>query len=283
MDFKAYLTHQKFTPSTIEKYLAWAKSFEKWLDGRSLTSLKYNDLLKYLQVEKGHLKRSSLVLLLKKIARYYESQGLENPLADFKLKTNDDRTLGTMLTEKQLIEIWWIYSQNQRLSVLQRIVLSLLLFQGLATGELDSLKVGDIDMAKAQIHVPKGLLAARTLELQGVQIQSLSEFIKDKSPGTPLLNYKNKHQASDRHRHLTTQIVKELSKNNSSIPFVNLIQIRNSRISLWVNQLGVLQAQYLAGHQHLSSTYRFKTHNTSELRAGLEQAHPFFCDSIPLG
>ena len=276
MDFENYLKNQKFTPSTIEKYLAWEKSFEKWLNRRSLESLTYNDLVHYVQVEKGHLKHSSTVLLLKKIDHYYQTQNLENPLADFKLKSSENRTYSSLLSEKQLQDIWWIYSKNPRLSDLQRIILSLLLFQGLSTGELDSLKVSDIDMEKAQISVPKGLLEARTLDLQGVQIQSLSDFIQDKSPEASLLNYKSKKQLSDRNRHLTIQITKELEKYTSAIPFKNLTQLRNSRISLWVNQLGVLQAQYLAGHQHLSSTYRFKSQSTSELRAGLVQAHPFF-------
>ncbi|MFH1076634.1 MAG: integrase, partial [Pseudomonadota bacterium] len=62
--------------------------------------------------------------------------------------------------------------------------------------------------------------------------------------------------------------------------FINAQQIRQSRLSIWVKQYDLRQAQYLAGHKYVSSTERYQSTNLEDLQKELEKHHPSGVESV---
>jgi integrase/recombinase XerD len=56
--------------------------------------------------------------------------------------------------------------------------------------------------------------------------------------------------------------------------FINAQQIRQSRLSIWVKQYDVRQAQYMSGHKYVSSTERYQSTNLEDLQKELQKHHP---------
>lgn len=281
MSFKRYLKKLNLAASTIERYLSFEKEFISFFsiekENKDLKTLTYNNLLSYFNYkEQGKLKRSSLIHLLVRIQHYYNYLEVENPFADFKLKGYEEATKPMVLTNKQLKKLVVIYHQNKRLGLLSKIAISLLIYQGISTHELPLLKVENIDLHRAEITIPNSQLNTRTLALEASQILALMQFTQGKTPTENLLAYKGSSHLQNRHTHWKVQLKKELKKHQLKIPFVNLQQLRASRIAIWIKEKGILAAQYLAGHQHLSSTQHYQSEDYEALRATFEQIHPLF-------
>ncbi len=279
MSFEKYLKEQGYKATTVQRYLAWLKGFKLYfsIENKQLNKLTYNDLLGYLNdKEQGNLKRSTLVLLLGRIKKYYQYLKLENPLTDFKLKGYESSHKALTLTKDQLEQIIQVYRQNKRLNLGSKVALSLLIYQGLSTHELSLLSIHHLDLQRAELNIPSNRLLERTIALEACQILDLLNFTQGKEPANLLFHYRNTSQVQNRHYHWKNQIKVELKKQGLPIPFNNLQQFRNSRIAHWINEEGILKAQYLAGHHRLSSTQQHQSEDHQALRAAFEQVHPLF-------
>lgn len=277
MDFESYLKQQKLAKSTIQRYLSWEKEFILFFSIEKIKVLTYNDLLSYFKdKEQNQLKRSSLIHLLNRIQHYYNYLEIENPFVDFKLKGYEMPIKPQYLSIVQLKQMAIIYHQNKRLGLLSKIAIGLLIYQGLSTHELPLLTIKNIDLQAAEITVPSSHLNSRILALEASQILDLMLFTTDKKADESLLNYKSTYHLQNRHTHWKEQLQRELKKHQINIPFENLQQLRASRIAAWIKDHGILHAQYLAGHQHLSSTQNYQSQDYQQLRATFEQIHPLF-------
>lgn len=279
MSFKNYLIDLKLSTSTINRYLSFEKEFILYFssENKKLKDLTYNDLLSYFNTKKSNgLKRSTLVHLLNRIEHYYSYLGVENPLEDFTLKGSEKPALMVLLSSLQLKQISVCYHQNKRLSLLSKVGISLLIYQGLSTHELPLLRLENINLEQGEITTPKSVLSSRTLPLEASQILNLMQLIGDKKPHDLLLDYQGSSHGQNRHLHWKEQIKRELKKHKIRLPFTNLQQLRASRIAHWIKELGILHAQHLAGHQHLSSTQNYQSQDHEQLRATFEQIHPLF-------
>jgi site-specific recombinase XerD len=279
MSFEKYLKEQGYKVATVQRYLAWLKGFKLYfsIKKKGVKDLVYNDLLAYLNhKEQGNLKRSTLVLLLGRIKKYYQYLKLENPLVDFKLKGYENGYKAVPLSKEQLEQIIQVYRQNKRLNLGSKVALSLLIYQGLSTHELSLLSIHHLDLQRAELNIPSNRLLERTIALEACQILDLLNYAQCKQADNLLFHYTNTSQVQNRHYHWKNQIKVELKKQGLSIPFSNLQQFRNSRIAHWINEEGILKAQYLAGHHRLSSTQQHQSEDHQALRAAFEQVHPLF-------
>lgn len=217
----------------------------QWHKGEALISkLNYNQLLEYIIYKENQgIKRATLVHILNRIQVYFNYLQVDNPLEHFKLKGAKPSEEKVFLSAAQLKGISTLYFQNPRLSLLSKIAISLLNYQGLSTKELPKLQVHFFDLPKAILHLPKGILQARTLALEDVQILALSQYLPQAKNYLNLLNYNTENQMKNRPYHWKNQIQKELDKHQITIPYQNLQQLRASRIAHWIKSQGILQAQ----------------------------------------
>ena len=279
MSFKNYLQNLEFSPSTISRYLSFEREFSLYFSNanKKLKDLTYNDLLSYVNAkQQSKPKRSTLVLLLGRIQQYYNYLGVENPIQDFRLKGYEQPTKPPILTANQLKQIAVVYHQNKRLGLVSKVALSLLIYQGLSTHELPLLCVEHLDLQQGEITIPSSRLESRTIALEASQILDLMQLTEGKDLEVSLLDYQGSKHLQNRHSHWKAQIKRELKKHNLAISFINLQQFRNSRIAHWIKDLGILHAQYLAGHHRLGATQAYQAEDHEALRATFTQLHPFF-------
>ena len=163
MSFKKYLEALKFKPKTIGRYLAWERSFLRYLEGQLAAELESKELLLYIQSKE--VKRSTLVLLLGRLRRYYAYLGIAFPLENLQLKGYDQSEKTPFLSKDQLEQIGEAYQQNKRLSLISQVAIQLLIYQGVSTHELRLLKGHHLDLSKGVITIPADQLASRELLL----------------------------------------------------------------------------------------------------------------------
>lgn len=275
MRFKNYLESLGYTPSTINRYLSWERSFLAYFNGRQPEQLTKMDLLEY--INSRELGRSSLQLLLGRLRRYYYYLEIPYPLADFKLRGKPIVKETTHLKREEVRQLVRVYSSSPGFCLESKVGVGLLSHEGLAVEELPLLKAQDIDLLQGIIQTPTDShLAVRTLELEASQVLHLSQLLQDKSPEDKLLTYRQGQHAVNRHQGWKQEIKEALESAKLKISFINLGQLRESRIASWIQSDGILSAQYFAGHRGISSTQRYQPVDSEGLRESFEQFHPLF-------
>ena len=288
--YRKHLESKDYSQSTTERQIKHIKSFLVWIEskGYELQKLSYTHLLKYIELQRNKgITESTLVHYLGYLSTYFdyliEQQQIEqNPLANVRLRNQTQQrkeselVLHELLSEEELDILYQIYTANKRLNKKNRILLSLLIYQGIAAAETRYIKVKDIDLEKGTLHLLQSRkYQERQLDLVALQILPISEYIENKSKDELLFTYKNDSQASNSRLWLRQQLQIELRRSkNYQIHFKNLPQIRNSKICLWVSQYGLRKAQYLAGHKNISTTQRFKKTDILSLQQSVQEFHP---------
>jgi len=56
--------------------------------------------------------------------------------------------------------------------------------------------------------------------------------------------------------------------------FKNMLHVRSSVISLWIAEKNIVEVQYMAGHNSITSTEVYKHVNMKDLKKALNQFHP---------
>ena len=288
--YQQYLEKRGMSQSTQQCQLAHIKGFTKWLKAQDyvVEKLGYQQMIHYLETQRQKgIGENTLIHYLRYLYIYFdylmEQQKINHhPLQHLRLRNQTRKraqqsTLKNLLSEAALNTIYEVYRANKRLNKRHLNMLGLMIYQGIAADETKYLQAGHLDLDGVRIFVPSSKRhQQRYLPLTAVQILPLSRYIQDKNPADLLFKYADTKQATGSRLWLCTQIKRELRlSNQSTIPFKNLIQLRSSRISLWVSSLGLRKAQYLAGHSNIASTQRYKVTDVSALQQQINQFHPF--------
>ena len=288
--YQQYLEKKGMSESTQQRQIAHIKSFIKWLKEQEyvLEKLGYQQMIHYLEAQRQKgIGENTLVHYLRYLYIYFdylmEKEAIQkHPLQHLKLRNqtrqrSQQNTLQNLLNEEELTAIYHAYKANKRLNKRHLNMLGFMIYQGIAADETKYLQAKHLDLEQTRIFVPSSSKhEQRYLPLMANQILPLSRYIQDKNPADLLFKYANTKQATNSRMWLSTQIKRELRlSNQSAIRFKNLIQLRNSRISLWISTLGLRKAQYLAGHNHIASTQRYKVTDVTTLQQQINQFHPF--------
>ena len=144
--------------------------------------------------------------------------------------------------------------------------------------ELAVIEPADIDLHKGTVYIKKtGRAARRTLKLEGHQILPLQEYITEILP--QLREKANKQSEklifsigkNPDIKEMVCDLNKQLRKRYPR--FKTLIHIRSSVIALWIEQKNIIEVQYMAGHNNINSTERYKRVSMQDLRKALDQYH----------
>ena len=289
-DFKNYLQQKKLSKSSITIYARQVNYFLAWLQQEDNTAenFVYNDLLDFMQyckTEQLSKKATSAILVaIRHCCNYLMTvkKRKDNPAAGIFIKGITRGLPINLLSEEILNELYKQYSVQLHVDSSKKIMLGLLIYQGLLVSELMRIKSHHIKLQDGKIFI-QGTKRTneRLLDLQAVQITMLQEYLKFKSPSfggvgeasviftkqiknNPVseLNIKNRVQ----------YMFEQLRQLNSAV--INTIQIRSSVITLWLQKNNLRQVQYMAGHKYVSSTERYQTNNLDDLQSELQQHHP---------
>ena len=286
MEFKSYLQKRKSSPSTIQSHQDDVSGFEKWLEneGLDVTIVNQKDVLSYLQYckEKGNV-NSTINHKINSLRKYFNYLELKpNPCQQLQVKGITRRLPTDLLTEKELSHLYEIYPENTLHEKRDKLILGLLIYQGITTAELINLEVEDISLAIETLEIKASRKGQyRKLKLQTHQIESIKIYLESLRPKlekesglvtNQLIINSGKSERKDKLKNTINELVKRL-KNRRNY-FKNARQLRASRITLWLQEHNLREVQQMAGHRYISSTERYQMDKVEDLQKALDKYHP---------
>lgn len=289
LKYEDYLKGRAYRLSSIKRQIIHVKTFYKWLvqEAYSLDQFDYRQVLHYIEICRLRgVRESTLAHYLRYLHVYFDylkEQDLirYHPLQSIRLRSqvrqrSEALRLDKLLDDQKMNIIFKCYQQNPRLKLRNKILLSFAAYQGVESSEFKLIQGKHIDVEQAQLFVPQSTVhEARYIPLRANQILLLSRYLSEQSAERYLFEYATASQATNSRSALCAQVKIELQRHHHlNIGFKNLPQLRKSRISIWIKEKGLRQAQYLAGHHNINSTQRYKTTDMNALQQGISQYHP---------
>jgi len=293
--FEAYLKSKAFTRKSIASRINVMKLFWNWLYKENLEaeSVGYNDLLLYMKYRsrKGTSQRS-IQNYLSTIKHFYEhlireGKIINNPASEIEVKGVKRKVLYHILEPHELQALYNGCQDESPKGIRNKVMLGLLINQGLTTSELSKLEVKDIDLREGKIDVPGGVRSnGRVMKLEAHQVMEMYDYTLRVRQlilqMIPKRRYQNKVETqqlfigdggnSSNFSNYMTRLMVKVRKLNPGV--LNAKQIRASVITKWLRMYNLREVQYLAGHRYISSTENFLENEMEGLQEEVQQFHP---------
>ena len=271
-DFDDYLQSKHIKAKRRARYHYLVAAYEQTGD---LKEAEYNDLIHYYyqcdQEGKSPAWKSESLSAIRNYIGYLKAtaQRTTDPTALLTIKGRNKQLPSGILTEKELEELYESYTTGNEIRERNKLILGLVIWQGLTITEAEELKKADVDLNNGIITVPKSpRINARTLELKATQ---LIPFYTHVAKTTSKYLFESLGEAS--HMRFATVSLKNYLKKHYPL-FNNFKQLRQSRIALWTLQYDIRKVQYLAGHKYISSTERYAKVYQEDLKEKVHKYHP---------
>jgi integrase/recombinase XerD len=290
-NFRNYLTERRYRESTTNGHLQNVGYFLKWIEKNQLhefENIEYKNLLEYVQYEQQRSKDVSTInLRISSISKYFEflkEQGTitRNPARTLRIKGKAKTVIQNPLKYDELENLYYSYKALQKQSLHQNktdlahqrniIIVGLLIWQGLHSGELEKLEINHINLNEGIIYIPSTARSnSRELKLHTQQILTLHTYMHG---GTrEKLKPKSEELLSGNLHNIVSLLTEELKGINPVIK--NALHIRASVILHWLRQHNKRQVQYMAGHKYITSTEMYEVQELETLTDQLSKHHPF--------
>ena len=161
----------------------------------------------------------------------------------------------------------------------KRVMLGLLVYQGLKTEELNRLTVDAVRLREGKIEVSGGRRSnGRVMQLESHQVMDLYDYTltvrpellsRLSRPNDSLLAIRTTNGYIS---NLMNELMKKLKEINPNV--LNAKQVRASVITKWLKMYNLREVQYLAGHRYISSTEWYLENEMEGLQEEVQQYHP---------
>ncbi|PCI97023.1 MAG: hypothetical protein COB15_08645 [Flavobacteriales bacterium] len=286
--FEEYLIIKGHTKSTVSGMLKVVNRLKKWMVEENLEeeTINYNDVMAYVNtLKKQGIKQRTIQQYVGVIKTYYtflqndKKTITTNPVVSLKIQGVKRRELYDLFTTEELDDIYKKYQGETPIKRRNKVMLGLIIYQGLKTEELAVIQPEDLKLREGQVEIQGGRKSnPRKLELKAFQIIDLQDYIYvtrneilsiRKTPTKKLFMTLGK---SDQFNNVIAKFMKELKTQNRRIKTVK--QIRASVITNWLKVHNLRKTQYLSGHRYISSTEKYQVGNIEELKTDIEKFHP---------
>ena len=291
--FKAYRLKKGYSENTLKIQNHHIKTFLNWCINKNITheNITYNEVLKFIDNERSrNIASASITGTINSIKIYFDyliERGdiQHNVIRQIKIRNQSRKALPELLTIQQLEEIYknfsnvpnWKHKTTKEKLLHERntVLLGLLIYQGLESGEIARLETIHVNLIEGKIYVPSRKKSnARTLKLQALQIIPLKTYLEETRP--QLLEKLNNQTtylfASKKYSDMICRIVKQAKRTNPVLK--DSRQIRTSVIMNWLKTNNIRQVQYMTGHKKIKSTESYKNQDLTDLTRQLEKYHP---------
>lgn len=295
MKYEEYLAQNNYSKTTIEHYLKRIEDFTKWLKKKRITanSIEYRDCLNYIKyLQQKRIQVQTINNHIVTLRNYFDFlienyERLENPLEEVSVKGTVKKVLHNLLDADELEDLYYSYetenfskhcNNKAKLSAKRnKIIVGLLVYQGLNTTNLKSLLLEHLQLYKGKIYIPSTRRSnARELELKPWQVLDLLEYVNEIRPRIAKYNDIHNEQLfipqNTFNDLIRIGILKRLKKINYKVTNVN--HLRASVIVNWLGQYNIRKVQYFAGHKYISSTEKYRQNNLESLQEAVNQFHP---------
>jgi site-specific recombinase XerD len=297
-----YLTIKGYTPKTTKTIINTSTQFITWMveQNIALPQVSYNDIVAYVNYRKqaGNKQRTlqCAVWALNLFFNYLvaEHQYNENPASNVLIKGIKRKTLYEILSPEELDTIYKTFNteivheankkvppqtKNKLARKRNKIILSLMVYQGLRTEEIGKLQVQDLQLREGKINIIGAeRTEGRLLKLEAHQIYDLSEYVHDIRK--QILSVTNKESTlvfisigtSLNFPNTMIKLMQTITKTNPKVKTAK--HIRTSVITNWLKVHNLRKVQYMAGHRYISSTETYQVNNIDELKEDVNKYHP---------
>ncbi len=310
-EFTYYLQSRNQSATTIKIYSNQVADFFSHSPKQEENQITKTDILNYLEYLKKQRKVENVTrkMHLTGLNHYftflYQQETIsENPCSLLKIRGANQISLYKIFTAEQLAQLFDNYyhilvknyddshippnrlHQSQMGKARNAAILSLLLYQGVTTAEIDRLLIQDIDLTKASVKIRGGKRSnPRNLNLKAEQIGLLinyqneirPHFLTDETAESEklFLPYPTGNRKTNPESliHLFKPLSKQVKKIEPN--FHNFKQVRASVITHWLKIHGLRKTQYMAGHRYIRGTEHYLKNNLETLTNDISKHHPF--------
>lgn len=285
ISFKRFLYREGHTKSTVESYLFANKIF--LMDNPQPEFFTFKDVVNYLNTKHEDYKNANTkVYLLNSMKRYYDylvDIGLreDHPCKNFNVRNLRNKKVihQDLFSSKELEALLEREERYADLVQKNKVLISLLIYQGLNAGEVMRLKVQHIDFDKGLIFIKASKrIGQRHLEIHPKQYRILDNYINDgrkklmrEETDFLVLGKLGKPVTAD-DIHYIVSTFKGLYPNRNLSPST----IRMSVIANWLNEkkLPLEQVQIMSGQKWISTTSHYRQDATEEQRELMNRWFP---------
>lgn len=298
--FKEWLTIKKYSPATVETTVRIVEYFRTWSEkeGIELEEIIYSDAMAFIKWSSKHgASQKTIANYLNHIRKFYSfliSEGTvkENPVAHIRVQGIKRKIYYDILNDEELKILYQNYPVTiainkhmppQERNVLSRgrnkVILSLLIQQGLRVEEVAALRLQDLQLKEGKITIhSQRRTAARIMSLASHQVYELMDYVHEirrqfievyGASDKLFLQWKK----GENFYGITQMMLKHIRNINNRIK--NFDQVRASVITGWLKIFDIRKVQYLSGHKYVSSTEDYKANVIDELQDDVTKYHPF--------
>jgi integrase/recombinase XerD len=284
MKLEDYLS-QSLMQSSLESYVYDINKYKK--NNKNADKYDYQKVMQYIEIVRNEHSVSNVKRVIASIKKYYDylieiGKRKDNPARAIRIRDAKENPiqLQDLFTEKELQIL--LVPRIERYPFLikrNKIIMSLLVYQGLRLGEIENIKLTDIDLEKATIQIHKtGITNARNLPLQASQILLLHEFIsKDRNKLKTFRDDKNALLLGKLGTPITKEDVDYLisTYQKQSKKRLTSTTIRQSVIAnLLIKNNDLRIVQHFAGHKSPDTTEKYRQTGLNALQTAIEKLHP---------
>lgn len=284
--FKNYLQGKQYSNTSIATYERFTNQFLEWLQKQNIEAgqARYQDILSYMKFctgKKNHSQRTvqHTIITLSHYFDYLQETGVINhhPAKGIKVQGVKRKTLYHILEAPELHAIYNKYEATTPSQKKNKVIVGLLVYQGLKTEELDRLEPKDVKLKEGKVEIAGSKKSnARSLQLESHQVLDVYEYVMQVRPQilaqTKQVTGRLFVSVEGSEKLRTDFLMAQLRKQNNKLE--NADQLRASVIVKWLKQYNLREVQYLAGHRYISSTESYKQNEMEGLTEEVNKYHP---------
>ena len=284
MSIEDYL-RQSLMQSSVESYIYDINKYKN--NNKNAHKYDYQKVMQYIEILRNEHSISNVKRVIASIKKYYDylietGKRKDNPARAIRIRDGKENPiqLQDLFTEKELqILLVPRIERYPFLAKRNKIIMSLLVNQGLRIGEIENIKLNDLDLEKATIQIHKtGITNARNLPLKAEQILLLYEFINQDR--NKLKTFRNDQNALLLGK-LGTPIRKEdvdYLISTYQKQFKKKLTTTTIRQSVITNLLAknndLRVVQHFAGHKSPDTTEKYRQTGLNALKTAIDKLHP---------
>lgn len=282
---EAYFDKLGFAHNTRRSYFNSMMKFVDWCASVNLDHSKasVDDLYTYISSmrERG-LSEHTVRERICTVEHFFRATRRKlNPAVFIRFGKRASTIPANLLDDETMVDIYLSLMPRTMRDARNRVIMGLIMFQGLTRNETGLIEVEHIELDKMRIYVPASRKAnERYVPLRQMQVQDLEDYLYRLRPQMLVECGRQTGRlffpfggGSDVHN-LLWILCRDIKLRFPQ--FRNLVQLRDSRINIWLNaQKQDLRAvQYLCGMRYASSLLRHKRTDTDKLKRKLDLLHP---------
>jgi integrase/recombinase XerD len=284
-DLEGYL-HGKYSPRTVKIYLLDIGRYLQYMGQKRAEKASYRDVMEYVDyLRKAYHNPGTINRMLYAVKAWYfylitSGKRPDHPCRQLRLKDAraGDIQLQDLFSSVELEKILQRKERYPLVTLRNRTVISLLVYQGLRLAEIPRVRLEDIDLGSGSIYIrAMTRTVARTLSLKPNQVMLLHDYIGKVRPAL-LKTETDRLVVTLRGTVESGEGISYLVETFRPLFPDRILNPRTIRQSVITNLLkegkDLRVVQVFAGHKKISTTEKYRQSGLEELQAAIEKHHP---------